>query len=227
MSDVKRYNCRIPADSLLGANPYQQVVLASDFDALAQRCRELEASLQRAQSAKAESDRHAGSESDALRAENVRLAEWYSEAGVREDALRAERDQARRTAEHWKAEHLAGNAVIDQLRAEVERLRGVCVDLDSEKREIEHKMDAYRTSHAEVEALRKAMEWISVEDKLPEKGRYLVSADSDDGQDVCEMSFNGKDWIYEGEPTYCHSFYVEVTHWMERPAPAMAAKDGV
>jgi hypothetical protein len=38
--------------------------------------------------------------------------------------LRAEVEQARRTADHWKAEHIAGNAVIDELRrriAEAER----------------------------------------------------------------------------------------------------------
>jgi hypothetical protein len=34
-------------------------------------------------------------ERDALRAENVKLAEWYSEAGVREDTLRAEVERLR------------------------------------------------------------------------------------------------------------------------------------
>ena len=38
-------------------------------------------------------------------------------------ATEADLDQAVRTAEYWKAEHLAGNAVIDKLRAEVEQLR--------------------------------------------------------------------------------------------------------
>lgn len=50
--------------------------------------------------------------------------EWAERARAAE----AELDQARRTAEHWKAEHLAGNAVIDQLRAEVERLTAAAED---------------------------------------------------------------------------------------------------
>lgn len=33
------------------------------------------------------------------------------------------RDQSRRTAEHWKAEHLAGNAEIERLRGENEALQ--------------------------------------------------------------------------------------------------------
>jgi chromosome segregation ATPase len=35
------------------------------------------------------------------------------------ERLRAERDDARRTAEHWKAEHIAGNREIDALRAKL------------------------------------------------------------------------------------------------------------
>lgn len=35
----------------------------------------------------------------------------------------SELEQARRTSEYWKASHLAGNAVIDRLEAEVEALR--------------------------------------------------------------------------------------------------------
>lgn len=38
-------------------------------------------------------------------------------------AMAAELEQARRTAEYWKQEHLAGNAVIEQLRAELEAAR--------------------------------------------------------------------------------------------------------
>jgi hypothetical protein len=61
--------------------------------------------------------------------------------------------------------------------------------------------------------------WISVSERLPEKGRYIACADTDDGPDVYEMSYNGKYWLYEGEPTYAHPFYVEVTHWQPLPGP--------
>ena len=37
----------------------------------------------------------------------------------------SELEQARRTSEYWKASHLAGNTVIDQLRTEIEALQKV------------------------------------------------------------------------------------------------------
>ena len=40
------------------------------------------------------------------------------------DALRAELEQARRTAEFWKANHLAGNEEIERLRAELDAEKG-------------------------------------------------------------------------------------------------------
>ncbi len=62
-------------------------------------------------------------------------------------------------------------------------------------------------------------EWIKCSDRLPEKGRYIVCADTDDGPEVCEMAWNGRAWIYEGEPTYAHGFYIEATHWQHLPPP--------
>lgn len=39
------------------------------------------------------------------------------------DNAKPEKDAARKTAEYWKAEHLAGNAIIESLRAELAELR--------------------------------------------------------------------------------------------------------
>ncbi|SEJ56795.1 hypothetical protein SAMN05216201_11118 [Pseudomonas linyingensis] len=169
MSDVKRYSLRpgmtMPATAALFLPDV--VVSASDFDALQQRCRNLEtvqqASMERSGRIKAAAgalgwtaDRDDAAleflieqaqrcremeevaarwkegysdlaakigavavakggfcpndplilaiewisdmadERDALRAENLRLAEWYSEAGVREDDLRAEVEELRK-----------------------------------------------------------------------------------------------------------------------------------
>jgi hypothetical protein len=68
------------------------------------------------------------------------------------------------------------------------------------------------------------IEWINVEDRLPEKnGRYLVTADTDDGLHVTEMRFEQNDqgeiWFYKGEPTYCHTFYIDPIYWMPLPEP--------
>jgi hypothetical protein len=56
--------------------------------------------------------------------------------------------------------------------------------------------------------------WISVSERLPTKGNYLVHAQTDDGALITSMYFNGKDWEHEGEPTYCHSWYCKVFFWM-------------
>lgn len=62
-------------------------------------------------------------------------------------------------------------------------------------------------------------EWISVDDRLPDDGEYLVCCDTDDGQYVTAMEFNGKDWLIDNEPTYCTSYYISPTHWMRLPEP--------
>lgn len=72
--------------------------LRSKNATLAQRCRELEA----------ERNHFA-----------IQAQRFYNER----NALRAEVEEARRTAGFWKDEHLAGNRVIDQLRAEVSDLK--------------------------------------------------------------------------------------------------------
>lgn len=81
MSDVKRYNCRIPADSLLGANLYQQVVLASDYDALYRK------------------ERHYLNRCAALEVERGELREFADTLEAERDALRTEVERLRKDAE--------------------------------------------------------------------------------------------------------------------------------
>lgn len=74
-----------------------------------------------------------------------------------------------------------------------------------------------------TERLEKAGEWISVEVRLPERGFWLVSVDTDDGPETHVLQLNGKgQWIYEGEPTFCQGCYFRPTHWKPRPLPAIA-----
>lgn len=68
--------------------------------------------------------------------------------------------------------------------------------------------------------LQPSSEWVSVKDRLPEVGEYNVAADTDYGKKVtaCELNKDGN-WIHDGEETFCHSYYFEVTHWMPLPEP--------
>jgi guanyl-specific ribonuclease Sa len=84
-------------------------------------------------------------------------------------------------------------------------------------------------SHAALKMARAALSqqdskdaaWVSVEDRLPEEGHYLVSAMSDEGPFVTEMYFTERGhWEYQSQPTYEYTFYVGVTHWKLLPAPA-------
>lgn len=69
MSDVKRYNAKLASFD----GQYRIVVLAKDYDALAQRCRELEAVLDQRN---AECDRLTG-EVEALRKDATRI-DWLA-----------------------------------------------------------------------------------------------------------------------------------------------------
>ncbi|HDR8938775.1 TPA: DUF551 domain-containing protein [Burkholderia vietnamiensis] len=61
--------------------------------------------------------------------------------------------------------------------------------------------------------------WISVDERLPEAHTFwLVCAETDEGLTVQSMYFDGKNWIHEGEPTFCHSYMLRPTHWMPLPA---------
>lgn len=124
MSEVKRYDPEgysHPA-SVSGTGTHMienregDYVLAADYDGLAQRCRELES-----QTSTFNTERlRVGKENATLRAENVRLAEWYSEAGVREDTLRAEVERLKRREANGDD---SAEIVCAVLSAEIEALR--------------------------------------------------------------------------------------------------------
>lgn len=66
------------------------------------------------------------------------------------------------------------------------------------------------------------MEWISVNDRLPEmKGLYLVAANQYKDTTIAEYSALGKSWIgLQNVGTYDDWDYdCEVTHWMPLPEP--------
>jgi hypothetical protein len=125
MSDVKRYELHFAADSMLKVDEAGRFVLASDYDAMAQRCAELEHSL----AVKEEFYQ------DALHS-HVSLA-------AQRDALRAEVDRYRAAWDLWheKTEWVQqaitegalparylGMHRADILRAEIERLRALLAE---------------------------------------------------------------------------------------------------
>lgn len=61
-------------------------------------------------------------------------------------------------------------------------------------------------------------QWQPIE-TAPKDGRCLLAIKTDDGYEfgVLQRAANGA-WVYEGEPTYCLSYYFEPTHWMPLPA---------
>jgi len=71
-------------------------------------------------------------------------------------------------------------------------------------------------------------DWVNVDERLPEKGGYyLVTVDTDDGPHVDVLLFNEKrkHWEHEGEPTFCHSYFFNPTHWANRPEAAHNIKE--
>lgn len=54
--------------------------------------------------------------------------------------------------------------------------------------------------------------------ELPEKGGvYLCSVATDNGPEVHTLEWRCGRWEFNGEPTYCQSYYFEPTHWMHCP----------
>lgn len=78
-----------------------------------------------------------------------------------------------------------------------------------------------RSLEARVEKVGNGIEWISVDERLPEQGEWLVTVDTDCGQRVHVLELDRKgNWIHEGEPTFCHGYCFRVVAWAQRPEPA-------
>ena len=43
--------------------------------------------------------------------------------------------------------------------------------------------------------------------KAVTKGRWLVALSTDEGHEIHTLEHDGKDFIYDGEPTYCQTCY--------------------
>ena len=84
-------------------------------------------------------------------------------------------------------------------------------------------------AQAQAQEQRKpTIDWVSVEDRLPEAGGYyLATVDTDEGQHVDVLMFDLKqrNWIHEFEPTFCHSYLFAPTHWANRPEAAHNIKE--
>lgn len=68
--------------------------------------------------------------------------------------------------------------------------------------------------------------WRPIE-TAPKNGQCLVWCETDDGGEVMKLQRDVRgNWIYEGEPTYCHSFYINPTRWMPLPPSPSSADEG-
>lgn len=76
-------------------------------------------------------------------------------------------------------------------------------------------------------ALRDLTEWRDIA-TAPKDGECIVWCATDDGGEARVLDRDGKgNWLYEGEPTFCHGFYIEPTHWLPLPSAPDQAKEGV
>lgn len=68
------------------------------------------------------------------------------------------------------------------------------------------------------------MNWKQAKDNLPIKGKYLVTVNTDEGLTTDILEFDGKNWIIDGEPTFCTPYYYEVLAYKNIPSPANLSK---
>lgn len=49
------------------------------------------------------------------------------------------------------------------------------------------------------------IQWTSTGTNPPEPMAYLCAVETDEGYETHTLHWDGKNWIYEGEPTFCQS----------------------
>lgn len=64
------------------------------------------------------------------------------------------------------------------------------------------------------------IDWRSTDTKPAVPGFYLVSVETDDGDELQVLEFDGKNWIHEGEPTFCKGYMFQPYAWALRLEPA-------
>lgn len=65
----------------------------------------------------------------------------------------------------------------------------------------------------------RAPQWQPIE-SAPEDGKCLVAVETDDGWWYGQLERDKRgNWIHEGEPTYCKSYYFNPHSWQPLPAP--------
>jgi len=65
----------------------------------------------------------------------------------------------------------------------------------------------------------RAPQWQPIE-SAPEDGKCLVAVETDEGWWYGQLERDKRgNWIHEGEPTYCKSYYFNPHSWQPLPAP--------
>lgn len=115
-----------------------------------------------------------------------------------------------RAGSYWNGNE---QAFADKTESDVAMLDDLLSDVFRKLRSLAQQSTADKASEV------RAAEWISVEDQLPEPGMWLVAVETDDGMQVHSLELNKKrQWMHEGEPTFCHGYYFDPKFW--RPLPA-------
>lgn len=68
--------------------------------------------------------------------------------------------------------------------------------------------------------------WQPIE-TAPADGRCLLAIETDEGYEFGVLTRDSRgNWVHEGEPTFCHSYYFKPTHWQPLPPPpALASQE--
>ena len=127
---------------------------------------------------------------------------------------------------NWIEVHSA-QEIVDDAECEVSTQHARITELESQ---LAQRFDAADMATAAAQGFRDGAAkeqqagWQPIE-TAPANGQCLVWCDTDDGGEVMKLCRDKKgNWLYEGEPTYATSFYIEPTHWRELPPPPSSAQ---
>jgi len=149
---------------------------------------------------------------------------WIEDGTFIQRAIGAMQEQE---AENMRLEKMAAPQPAQQEQIyQYQMANGSWIDQTKESHDynVRHGQATVRVVYTSPPAQRKPLtDWVNVDERLPEKGGYyLVTVDTDDGPHVDVLLFNEKrkHWEHEGEPTFCHSYFFNPTHWANRPEAA-------
>ena len=138
-------------------------------------------------------------------------------------------EKAKRICDHnepddpciWETRNVLASKLIANC---IETLRTMLsAKMRSAESYMEHNLALFDVETIQSEAFAAGLaaqgKWQPIE-SAPKDGNCLVAVNTDEGYTIAVLDRDEKgDWLNDGEPTFCHSYYFEPKYWHSLPSP--------